>query len=206
MSARKIFTLAIEAFQRCCPEFQVLSLMAMFLSVLLSAVYVALYAPLKLIVIFFALGFVVWQSQHVSSLSHHSSSEPPSRLSSALSVSTIEQETLPAYAPKAPILVPCVVSVELASGSTAISSVLSVSTSQSSPTVSPSAAPSLSSHSAVSSKSPLSVAPVYQARCSSVMPCPGSPEALLFDKMDVRISYNGLGVVSAGIEGSVQAA
>src|SRR5271155_1587691 len=118
MSAKKIFTLAIEALQQCRPEFQVVSLIILFLSVLSSFVYIVLYAPLERLVVFLVLAFAFWQSQQVSSLSNSSFPELPSRPPSALSASTSgQQETLPVYTPKASAPILSVVSIESVSAS-----------------------------------------------------------------------------------------
>jgi hypothetical protein len=72
MSPSKVYvTLATDALQRCSPRFQVLTLFAVFLSILLSmvyAVYLALYAPLERVVMLLALGYAGWQMQHASSV------------------------------------------------------------------------------------------------------------------------------------------
>src|SRR5271170_7134419 len=121
MSAKKIFTLTIEALQQCHPEFQVVSLIILFLSVLSSFVYIVLYAPLERLVVFLVLAFAFWQSQQVSSLSNSSFPKLPSRPPSALSTSTSEQETLPVYTPKASAPILSVVSIKSVSASPFVS-------------------------------------------------------------------------------------
>src|SRR5579859_2640671 len=81
------------------PRFQVLTLFALFLSILLStvyAVYLVLYVPLERVVMLLALGYTGWQMQHTSSVHQLPSvySEP------SILLNTSSETALPAYTPK----------------------------------------------------------------------------------------------------------
>jgi hypothetical protein len=99
------FDLGADALQRCPPQFQVISLLTIFLSVLASMVYIlylALYAPVERVVILLTLGYAGWQMQHASSVHQHSSqsSIPGIRSEPSILLSTSSDPTLPAYTPK----------------------------------------------------------------------------------------------------------
>src|SRR5579859_4957686 len=100
MSLGKVYvTLAIDALQRCSPRFQVYTLFAVFLSILLSTVYfvyLALYAPVERVVMLLALGYTGWQMQHASSV--HQLPAVYSEPSILLNASS--EPDLPAYTPK----------------------------------------------------------------------------------------------------------
>src|SRR5579859_1787308 len=103
MSLGKVYvTLAIDALQRCSPRFQVYTLFAVFLSILLSTVYfvyLALYAPVERVVILLALCYAGWQIQPSSSVHHLPNvySEP------SILPNTSYEPALPAYMPKSTI-------------------------------------------------------------------------------------------------------
>src|SRR5579859_2930661 len=103
MSLGKVYvTLAIDALQRCSPRFQVHTLFAVFLSILLSTVYfvyLALYAPVERVVILLALCYAGWQIQPSSSVHQLPNvySEP------SILPNTSYEPALPAYTPKSTI-------------------------------------------------------------------------------------------------------
>src|SRR5579859_41341 len=103
MSLGKVYvTLAIDALQRCSPRFQVYTLFAVFLSILLSTVYfvyLALYAPVERVVILLALCYAGWQIQPSSSVHQLPNvySEP------SILPNTSYEPALPAYTPKSTI-------------------------------------------------------------------------------------------------------
>jgi hypothetical protein len=91
--------LGADALQRCPPQFQVISLLTIFLSVLASTVYIlylALHAPVERVVILLTLGYAGWQMQHASSV------HQPSESYHDPSITVIDQSepALPAYTPK----------------------------------------------------------------------------------------------------------
>src|SRR5579859_4758636 len=100
MSLGKVYvTLAIDALQRCSPRFQVYTLFAVFLSILLSTVYfvhLALYAPLERVVMLLALGYAGWQMQHASSVHQL----PAVYAEPSILLNTSSEPDLPAYTPK----------------------------------------------------------------------------------------------------------
>src|SRR5579859_2164347 len=97
MSSSKVYvTLATDALQRCSPRFQVLTLFAVFLSILLStvyAVYLVLYAPLDRVVMLLALGYAGWQMQPVHQL-------PGVYSEPSIPLNSLSEPALPAYTPK----------------------------------------------------------------------------------------------------------
>jgi|SRR5579859_4643400 len=100
-----IFTtsFATSALRRCPPQFQVISLIMIFLSVLLSTIYVIyliLYAPLERIALI-ALAFLVWQNQRSPSI--HQPPTAPLPPESFTSLNDQYQPALPAYALKSTI-------------------------------------------------------------------------------------------------------
>src|SRR5579859_2032202 len=100
-----IFTtsFATSALRRCPPQFQVISLIMIFLSVLLSTIYVIyliLYAPLERIALI-ALAFLVWQNQRSPSI--HQPPTAPLAPESFISLNDQYQPALPAYTLKSTI-------------------------------------------------------------------------------------------------------
>src|SRR5579859_6356128 len=99
MSETALTSFATSALRRCSPQFQVISLITIFLSVFVSTVYIvhlALYAPLERVVILLALGYAGWQMQHASSVHQLPAvySEP------SVLLNTSSEPDLPAYTPK----------------------------------------------------------------------------------------------------------
>src|SRR5579859_6216509 len=99
MSETALTSFATSALQRCSPQFQVISLITIFLSVLVSTVYIvhlALYTPLERVVMLLALGYAGWQMQHASSVHQLPAvySEP------SILLNTSSEPDLPAYTPK----------------------------------------------------------------------------------------------------------
>src|SRR5579859_7745718 len=99
MSETALTSFATSALRRCSPQFQVISLITIFLSVLVSTVYIvhlALYAPLERVVMLLALGYAGWQMQHASSVHQLPAvySEP------SILLNTSSEPDLPAYTPK----------------------------------------------------------------------------------------------------------
>jgi hypothetical protein len=68
MLAQRIFNVAIDALQQCPPHFLVLTTIVVFLCILLSTVYVVIYAPLERVVMLLTLGYAVWQIQYTPSI------------------------------------------------------------------------------------------------------------------------------------------
>jgi hypothetical protein len=101
MPAQKVFDFATDALRRCSPQFQVISLITIFLSVLVSTVYViylALYAPLERVVMLLALGYAGWQMHHAPSI--HQPPTAPLAPESFVSLNDQYEPVLPAYTPK----------------------------------------------------------------------------------------------------------
>src|SRR5579859_4905473 len=94
---------ATSALRQCPPQFQVISLITVFLSILLSTIYVIyliLYAPLERIALI-ALAFLLWQNQRSSSV--HQLPGIYSKPSVLLNTSSEPAlPALPAYTPKSP--------------------------------------------------------------------------------------------------------
>src|SRR5579859_4084927 len=151
-----IFTtsFATSALRRCPPQFQVISLIMIFLSVLLSTIYVIyliLYAPLERIALI-ALAFLVWQNQRSPSI--HQPPTAPLAPESFISLNDQYQPALPAYTLKSTI------------STNSDDSESSDDSDVSRPTIRPSAARSNSTE--LSPESPPSVGPINVSAPSSV--------------------------------------
>jgi len=103
MSETTLTDFATSTVRRCPPQFQVISLITIFLSVLVSTIYVLyliLYAPLERIALI-ALAFIVWQNQRSPSI--HQPPTAPLSPESFISLNDQYQPALPAYTPKSTI-------------------------------------------------------------------------------------------------------
>src|SRR5579859_3760263 len=95
MSETTPTSFATSALRRCSPQFQVISLITVFLSILLSTIYVTLYAPLERIALI-TLAFIVWRNQRSPSI--HQLPELP--LEPSVSLHNQHEPVPPAYTPK----------------------------------------------------------------------------------------------------------